>query len=217
MLYHFIRMKTSKNMFLLWCEGAEIFCAFDSPKLLQRDKIQQKNPVLLHNLHTQNVYIKVHFIFSRWAIFSTDFFNFLNSNYCDSFCLKYKPISLMLVTQKGVKGLSEGIKIMHFIFFHPCPIHSLCARQHLQLWWHCHTEVFAFIQKGSYMDNQGAWTTPNGMMELSSHWGGMMLCHVIIHDHRVYKMLLILLLILEAFVKASSCLQHSTKYKPTFQ
>lgn len=69
------------------------------------------------------------------------------------------------------------------------------------------------------MNNQGAWTTPNGMMELSSHWGGMMLCHVIIDDHKNgdYKMLLILILILEAFVRASSCLQHSTKYKPTFQ
>lgn len=68
------------------------------------------------------------------------------------------------------------------------------------------------------MNNQRAWNTLNGMMEPSSCWGGMMLCHVIIDDHKNgdYKMLLILSLILEAFIKASSCLQHSTKYEPAF-
>lgn len=68
------------------------------------------------------------------------------------------------------------------------------------------------------MNNQRAWTTPDGMMELSSRRGGTMLCHVIIDDHKNgdYKMLLILSLILEAFVTASSCLQRSTKYEPIF-
>lgn len=114
---------------------------------------------------------------------------------------------------------------MYFIFFHPYTIHSLCAQQHLQLfanvqwfWWHCNIQVFAFTQKGSYTNNQRTWSTVSAMME-SSCWGGTMLCHVIIDNHKNgdYKMLLISSLILEAFVKASSCLQCSTKYKPTFQ
>lgn len=114
---------------------------------------------------------------------------------------------------------------MHFIFFHPCTIHSLCARQHLQLyanvqklWWHCNMQVFAFIHKGSYINTHRAWIMPSDTMEPPSCWGGMVLCHVIRDNHKngACKMLLISSLILEAFIKASSCLQCSTKYKPTF-
>lgn len=55
-------------------------------------------------------------------------------------------------------------------------------------------------------------------MQPSSCRGGTMLCHVITDDHKNgdYKMLLIWSLILEAFVKASSCLQHTTKHEPGF-
>lgn len=219
LLHCFFRMKISNNTFLLW---KAINSTFDSHKeLLQGDKIQQKNAALLHNLLIQNVYIKAYFIFSCWTSFFMEFFNFINSNYCDSFCLKYNPISLMLVTQRGVKSLSEGIKkciSSSFIF--------------VQFTVYVHDNTCSFMQMCNGFDgtvtcrlllscrnNQRAWTTVSGMKEPSSCPGEMMLCHAIIHNHKNedYKMLLISSLILEAFVKASSCLQCSTKYKPTVQ
>lgn len=107
LLHCFFRMKIS-NVFLLWWSAFD--STFHSHKKLRGNQTQQKNVVLLHNLLTQNVYIKAHFIFSWWASFFMEFFHFINSNYCDSFCVKHNPVSLMLVTQRRVKSLSKGIK-----------------------------------------------------------------------------------------------------------
>lgn len=222
LLHCFFRMKIS-NVFLLWWSAFD--STFHSHKKLRGNQTQQKNVVLLHNLLTQNVYIKAHFIFSWWASFFMEFFHFINSNYCDSFCVKHNPVSLMLVTQRRVKSLSKGIKkcisssfilVQFTVYVHDstCSFMQMCKGFDST-----NMQVFTFIQKGSYMNNQRAWTTASAMMEPSSCWGGMMLCHVIIDNHKNgdYKMLLISSLILETFLKASSCLQCSTKYKPSFQ
>lgn len=77
--------------------------------------IELNRKLLYFTTYIYRTFTSKHILFLEGEpFFSWNFFHFVNSNYCDSFCLKYNSISLILVTQRGKKLVRRHKKINAF-------------------------------------------------------------------------------------------------------